>query len=67
MPVRHLCPAYEAGDACADPLCLHADDGTQYLFESPLQVMLFSISPQEIQNMICLLCDAGFDDNDPRD
>lgn len=60
MPKRHLCEAFEAGEKCEDVLCSHADDGTQYIFESIHQVFMFHMMPDELKMPFCLLMDLGF-------
>lgn len=67
MPIRHLCEEFEAGETCTDRLCLHADDGTQYLFETVWQVMAFAMTPDRLKDIFCSLMDLGFDENNPQD
>lgn len=61
MPHRHLCPAFENEEDCEEARCLHAADGTQYLFESVVQAMCFMATPGNFQELLCSLLDLGFD------
>jgi len=67
MPIRHLCERFEADERCENPLCMHADDGTQYMFGHPIAVMAFAVLPNELQNILCGLMDLEFDETDPQD
>jgi len=67
MPIRHLCEYFEANEDCEFSLCVHADDGTQYMFGNQAAVMAFALTPLPVKNILCALMDLEFDEMDPRD
>lgn len=67
MPKRHSCQYFEANEKCSVKRCLHADDGTQYLFDTERQLLFFRMVSLEGQMVFIALMDIGYDLQDPLD